>query len=643
MARFERIAWALIFLLLIWGCGKKSPNGPDKPMNEPEKVAFTATKPAAEQDLAALQDALPQNISITLSDLLGRELPTGDVSISYFYVVADTVWQLNQYQGPSNATKFYGAAFPGDFDANGTADFADFYKFADVFGRKLGQTGYDRLFDFDGDGQVSWQDFFIFADFFGSVADGAQISSAKPAILPAQPPAEGLGQMTYADLLKAWPSLTRAAKTMAVNRQYQFRIQSLDKAFADTTVNVNGEIFGNRHFTFSVNAAPALSLAPGIRDTMIFGDTLRVVMSRFFTTDDTLKFSVESPLQPWVLTWAIASDSIVIITPTSVGRDVVVFRATDTAGQSQTYELGVEVRERPVPSDTTLPTGSLEVANSTAYITAWDVKDSVQVVLTAGADTLLSGWFDPLDKSVGLNLPEFSTTTIRLAITDKAGNGPVVYEATVKVGDITPPQGAVSYEWVGDRKNQLAVNVSLSDNTGLGDHRVFAGTLDYSSNGNGRQNLNFSPSDASFPTVTSVTTREIKLHVCDQAGNCVDSSTLVDQPISPQSPLAPVVNNPPSSGGGGGTTTPPPAADVAPTLSATVNGQTGTIQVTAGTALTFSATATGTPTPIITWTFAGQTVQSGWAAVSGTLTVTATNSAGSASQTFNISALGGAP
>jgi len=60
---------------------------------------------------------------------------------------------------------------PGDFDGDGTVDFADFFLFADAFGSA------DSGYDLDGNGQVDFADFFLFADAFGRTETGPDVSA----------------------------------------------------------------------------------------------------------------------------------------------------------------------------------------------------------------------------------------------------------------------------------------------------------------------------------------------------------------------------------------------------------------------------------------------------------------------------------
>ncbi len=54
-----------------------------------------------------------------------------------------------------------------DFDGNDTVGFSDFMLFADVYGLRKGDAGYDVRFDLDGDGAIGLGDFLIFASSYG--------------------------------------------------------------------------------------------------------------------------------------------------------------------------------------------------------------------------------------------------------------------------------------------------------------------------------------------------------------------------------------------------------------------------------------------------------------------------------------------
>ncbi len=56
-----------------------------------------------------------------------------------------------------------------DFDGNARVDFMDFLSFADKFGMRRGDAGYDARYDLDGDGEIGFGDFLIFAGVFGTL------------------------------------------------------------------------------------------------------------------------------------------------------------------------------------------------------------------------------------------------------------------------------------------------------------------------------------------------------------------------------------------------------------------------------------------------------------------------------------------
>lgn len=54
-----------------------------------------------------------------------------------------------------------------DFNGNGRVDFDDFFMFAEAFGRRRGEAGFNAKFDLNADGAINFDDFFIFAERFG--------------------------------------------------------------------------------------------------------------------------------------------------------------------------------------------------------------------------------------------------------------------------------------------------------------------------------------------------------------------------------------------------------------------------------------------------------------------------------------------
>jgi hypothetical protein len=55
-----------------------------------------------------------------------------------------------------------------DFDGNGEVNIDDLFLFAEGFGKRKGEMGFNDRFDLDGDGEISFNDFFIYAFAFGN-------------------------------------------------------------------------------------------------------------------------------------------------------------------------------------------------------------------------------------------------------------------------------------------------------------------------------------------------------------------------------------------------------------------------------------------------------------------------------------------
>ena len=62
---------------------------------------------------------------------------------------------------------FEAGSLPGDLDGNGTVAFEDFLVFAQNFGKRRADEGFNAACDLDGDGEVGFPDFLIFAQNFG--------------------------------------------------------------------------------------------------------------------------------------------------------------------------------------------------------------------------------------------------------------------------------------------------------------------------------------------------------------------------------------------------------------------------------------------------------------------------------------------
>lgn len=69
-----------------------------------------------------------------------------------------------------------------DFNADGTVDLIDFFQFALVFGKKIGDAGFNVRFDLNGDGRVDFEDFFIFITDFGKKSNLAKAAASRPGV-----------------------------------------------------------------------------------------------------------------------------------------------------------------------------------------------------------------------------------------------------------------------------------------------------------------------------------------------------------------------------------------------------------------------------------------------------------------------------
>ena len=117
------------------------------------------------------------------------------------------------------------SALPGDFNADGSVDFSDFFLFADNFG------GSDPFYDLDSSGSVDFSDFFIFADNFGTEAQAKLIALAQ----------QHIGLPTSRRLDQNFPnpfnSLTAIPYHLTVDGQVQVRIYDLTGQRLRTLVN----------------------------------------------------------------------------------------------------------------------------------------------------------------------------------------------------------------------------------------------------------------------------------------------------------------------------------------------------------------------------------------------------------------------
>ncbi len=93
------------------------------------------------------------------TDTLVLMLPITDPRVTAFGIRLTLVLPFSRVKASTSVS--------ADFDGNGRVDFDDFFLFADAFGRRRGEAGYNLKFDLNADGDINFDDFFLFADRFG--------------------------------------------------------------------------------------------------------------------------------------------------------------------------------------------------------------------------------------------------------------------------------------------------------------------------------------------------------------------------------------------------------------------------------------------------------------------------------------------
>lgn len=131
-------------------------------------------------DSLVVRENVPVTTLATLSDgtytLRGYLTVTADepeaaqqvetlASIKFSLQEGQLLRSIAQSSGSETATDATGAK--GDFDQDGTVDFADFLNFAAAFGKKSTSLDYNAAFDLDNNGTIGFGDFLTFASNFG--------------------------------------------------------------------------------------------------------------------------------------------------------------------------------------------------------------------------------------------------------------------------------------------------------------------------------------------------------------------------------------------------------------------------------------------------------------------------------------------
>lgn len=108
-----------------------------------------------------------------LRSLIEDQRRSGHIQLAF--VLRDGQWLMRGvktlieqlWKDPSESGPAEKEVLPGDFNEDGTVDFADFILFATHYGQSNAQIDFDVRFDLDGDGRVDFADFLVFAAAFG--------------------------------------------------------------------------------------------------------------------------------------------------------------------------------------------------------------------------------------------------------------------------------------------------------------------------------------------------------------------------------------------------------------------------------------------------------------------------------------------
>ncbi|MBT3601945.1 MAG: hypothetical protein HN521_02660, partial [Candidatus Latescibacteria bacterium] len=130
--------------------------------------SLVVTESVPSTTLATLPDGtytLQGYLTVTADDPEAAHQIETLASIKFSLQEGQLLRSIAQSNGSETATDAAGAK--GDFDKDGTVDFADFLNFAAAFGKKSTSLDYNSAFDLDSDGTIGFSDFLTFAASFG--------------------------------------------------------------------------------------------------------------------------------------------------------------------------------------------------------------------------------------------------------------------------------------------------------------------------------------------------------------------------------------------------------------------------------------------------------------------------------------------
>ncbi len=438
---------AALLAAALFGCA-------DRGLDQGDTVLGPAREPVYK--LAALP---PDNALLRLSDLTGRTL-AGRVSVDVYLretqVVAGvrTVVETRVATATAQADAdlaFFVPEIPADGDGSGVVDFDDFFRFADTYGLREGEEGFNPVFDMDGSGVVDFDDFFRFADNFGrrsSRAAGKPAAIAPPVSYEDAP----CGRMCGEAFVNAWavlnefPALPQlAAKPLQASEpEYRFHVESLETpaAFAAFDVIITGTFPAPGEPPREIIATPA-------------GPVTSITRTLFISPQDTTVAYGENAAARGLLT--VLYDGVpslvqaVALVP--VSRDTLTNAdATFRVSVRFSYEgltavQTITVLSPPPPPDTEAPVIALQFlgGNAQVRVTVSDNRASqLSVSITAAGRNIAlrvpqeAG--TPVDYSTGLAYDELSpwrTSPVSIQVSD--GLNEAVLDTAVALQDVTPP------------------------------------------------------------------------------------------------------------------------------------------------------------------------------------------------------------
>ncbi|MBI2636893.1 MAG: hypothetical protein HYW81_01745 [Parcubacteria group bacterium] len=519
-------------------------------------------------------------------------------------------------------------------------DFDDFFLFADVFTLREGEEGYNPVFDMDGSGIVDFDDFFLFADNFGrrsSRAAGKPTGIASPVSYEDAPQ----GRMSEESFRAAWDALHErlnmpepAGKALQDSEpEYRFHVQSLESppAFAAFDVIIKGSFPAPGEPPREIVVTPA-------------GPVTSITRAFFVSPQDTTVAYGQSAVARGLLTvlYDGVPSLVQAVSPAPASRDTVAnadgtFRVVARFSYEGLAAVqAITVLAPPPPPDTTPPTIAIQflAGNARLRVTVSDNRASQLLVsiTVAGrvvSESALQEAGTPADYNTGLVYDEatpWRTSAVSIQASD--GLNEAALDTAVALEDMVPPavtiadggsmapDGRVSLSFTAD-EDQSGVSRSapaVSVMARFPDGTEAAGTYSSLSRYGVAGVSGTVASSFGSPNTGSPRNVQVFVRVADGVGNTGEASvTLRQNTASTSSPATggggggggggSSGSSGGSSGGGGGDTTPPPT-NVAPSLSgasATVGGNPISGAISANTAVTFSVSASGTPSPTVTW------------------------------------------